>query len=438
MGMINFQGLIFMRIEMQLWYQVFTLFTSAVSFTAGPIYLAIKLFNQKITKRVVIFVLIHFLVNWLFMIIELFLTDPIQLAIWLLINFLVLFGLPILFLSKTTTDLNKGIFLVGTSFIINLSSVIASPVLGFFGITIFYGGWWSPLQLILINVLRLVGFVIVARVIKNSIFLTNRKLFMMVSYALLFILLPLIGLESLTPLLRFDTFLIASGLLPLLLLLPYIKKIKREAESKYQHQVELRQSDLRRFRHDYLNLLSTMEEFVANDDTAGLKDYFANEIQPTKKWIHNQNMELGNLTKLKVKEIKSLMAVKLLDLQELEIPFSVEIPEEVMRFNMRSGKLARVLGNFVDNAIDELRHVDEPEFKLGIFDKDDAILIVIKNNCRAEMPTIKQMFEKDFSTKGENRGLGLWSVKKMLRNVENVSLATKVENGWFTQELEIR
>jgi two-component system sensor histidine kinase AgrC len=49
------------------------------------------------------------------------------------------------------------------------------------------------------------------------------------------------------------------------------------------------------------------------------------------------------------------------------------------------------------------------------------------------------MFEKGFSTKGENRGVGLNNVKDILANrYKNVILNTSIEDEMFKQELWIR
>lgn len=49
------------------------------------------------------------------------------------------------------------------------------------------------------------------------------------------------------------------------------------------------------------------------------------------------------------------------------------------------------------------------------------------------------MFEKGFSTKGSDRGLGLLNVKEIVnKNYINVSLNTCIESGLFKQELIIK
>jgi two-component system sensor histidine kinase AgrC len=53
------------------------------------------------------------------------------------------------------------------------------------------------------------------------------------------------------------------------------------------------------------------------------------------------------------------------------------------------------------------------------------------------MPTLSKIFQKAFSTKGENRGLGLSNLKEIINNYKNVSLDTAIETEEFIQNIEI-
>lgn len=53
------------------------------------------------------------------------------------------------------------------------------------------------------------------------------------------------------------------------------------------------------------------------------------------------------------------------------------------------------------------------------------------------MPRIHELFQERFSTKGENRGLGLSTLKEITDSTENVLLDTTIENGYFIQKVEI-
>jgi len=216
---------------------------------------------------------------------------------------------------------------------------------------------------------------------------------------------------------------------------------KREAEAyreQYVSEVEIQQLAIRSFRHDYINLLLTMNQYLKDGDLVGLTCYFNEEIMPTRTLLENQNIELGNLGQLQSKEIKSLLSVKIMEAQSLGIGTVVEIPEVVQHLKMKSSVLARILGVFLDNAIESCKDEVDAMLKVAIIEKVDYQVIVVKNTCGDVMPTAKQMFEKGFSTKDNSRGLGLYNVRQLLDKEVHATLETVISDGYFVQELKIR
>lgn len=210
-------------------------------------------------------------------------------------------------------------------------------------------------------------------------------------------------------------------------------------EQKYFQQVEQRQSDLRGFRHDYMNLLASMDKYIVEKDMAGLVAYFNTEIKPTAEWLEKQDIEIGNLGNILVKEIKSLLSAKLIEAQLAEIKITVEIPDEINQIYMKSVPLVRVLGNLLDNAIEALVDEKEKWLHFAFLDDEDEnqLVIVIKNTFTAKEVNIKQLFERGYSTKETGSGLGLDVVAKIVGKLDWVTIETKIEEGYFTQVLKI-
>ncbi|MGJ5685789.1 quorum-sensing sensor histidine kinase AgrC, partial [Staphylococcus aureus] len=60
------------------------------------------------------------------------------------------------------------------------------------------------------------------------------------------------------------------------------KRNMREIENYYKYtlQIEKINHEMRKFRHDYVNILSTMSDFIRENDMEGLDQYFHEEILP--------------------------------------------------------------------------------------------------------------------------------------------------------------
>lgn len=103
----------------------------------------------------------------------------------------------------------------------------------------------------------------------------------------------------------------------------------------------------------------------------------------------------------------------------------VHIPTEV---------LITVIGNLIENAFESM-NAKEPnpanpnELIIGLFSKEDSILITVDDTGLGISEENKQrIFENGFSTKGENRGTGLYQVKTMVENLGGLITVDSQEN----------
>jgi two-component system sensor histidine kinase AgrC len=61
----------------------------------------------------------------------------------------------------------------------------------------------------------------------------------------------------------------------------------------------------------------------------------------------------------------------------------------------------------------------------------------VSNSSRPTTPELHKIYEKGFSTKGSNRGLGLNNLRDIVASCNNVTLDTQILDGKFTQVLDI-
>lgn len=220
-----------------------------------------------------------------------------------------------------------------------------------------------------------------------------------------------------------------------------IQKIKFETEqfADYMHSMELINHEMQKFRHDHANILFTMQGYIELDDFEGLKKYFKKHIFTAEEDTLKRNEQLANISKLHITGIKGLILTKTLQAEKEGILVDLEIADEIDDIKMNIIDFARILGIFFDNAIEANAHIDSPkEIGIAFFKStSDSLMIIIENTMVDEPVNIEQLFTEHFSTKGENRGKGLSTVKSILNNYPNVTLNTNVENGLFTQMIVI-
>ena len=96
--------------------------------------------------------------------------------------------------------------------------------------------------------------------------------------------------------------------------------------------------------------------------------------------------------------------------------------------------LITVIGNLIENAFESM-NAKEPnpsnpnELIIGLFSKEDSILITVDDTGLGIAEENKQrIFENGFSTKGKNRGTGLYQVKTMVENLGGLITVDSQEN----------
>lgn len=215
------------------------------------------------------------------------------------------------------------------------------------------------------------------------------------------------------------------------------RKIELENLKEYNSNLEAMYNDMRGFRHDYTNILTAMSGYIEEKNIEGLEKFFYKKIVPLNSEMNRKNNRIGLLQNIHITEIKGLIASKVIRAQELGIDVLVDIVEPVDKIDMDIIDLSRTIGILLDNAIEAAIECEKSWIKLTFIQKENFVLLVFINSCVERTPQIYQIFEKGFSTKGDNRGLGLYNLKEIVNKYHTISLDTKADKGEFTQVLQI-
>lgn len=220
-----------------------------------------------------------------------------------------------------------------------------------------------------------------------------------------------------------------------------IKTKNKQAElyqlRRYSETLENMYEEIERFRHDYINILATMSEYIKDDDMVQLEKYFNDKIVPTGEEIKLNNYKLATLKNLKNKEVKGILVSKIIKAQDRDIDVAIEITEVIEKIGLDTIIMCRCLGIILDNAIEEAEKVLSGKMIVAFVKKEDSLLIVVANTYHKNIPGIYQMYQKGFSTKGKNRGVGLYTLRNLISSYQHITLDTKIENKLFIQEIRI-
>lgn len=224
----------------------------------------------------------------------------------------------------------------------------------------------------------------------------------------------------------------------------YLEQMQTEAKQKamqdlqdYTRNLEAMYNSLRSFKHDYVNILLSLSGYIEDGDMDGLKDFFESRIFPTKNLITGEDYKLNQLSNIGVLEIKSLLSAKMIYAHESGIDITIDIPDKVESFFIDTVDLARILGNFLDNAIEATLETEQPQIGLNIIQNKTGVSIIISNRFLDNGVMLHKLKQKGFSTKIGHQGIGLWNAQKIISSYDNVLLETTMKCDYFTQHIEL-
>lgn len=270
----------------------------------------------------------------------------------------------------------------------------------------------------------------------NKIYLTLVSLFLLTILGLIYFYLPNREMsfgDAKFISIMYAVVIITTAILIITISFSIIRQIQykrnmQEIENYYKYtlQIEKINHEMRKFRHDYVNILSTLSDFIREEDMNGLRKYFRSEILPMQDSMQMNAIKINGLENLHIREIKGLLTTKILQAQEKSIRISIEVPDPIEKIEMSTINLSRIIGIILDNAIEASEKIE-----------DDSVMFIVMNKCEPNMPKVHTLFQENFSTKGKNRGLGLSTLKELTDSTTNVLLDTTIDNNYFIQKVEI-
>ena len=206
---------------------------------------------------------------------------------------------------------------------------------------------------------------------------------------------------------------------------------------EYTNQIENMYSSLRSFKHDYSNIMLSMSGYIEANDMEGLRDYFDKEILPLSKNITKNTAHINQLINIKTTELKSIISSKLLYAIELNINVGIEVTDEVTSIPMDTLDLCRVIGIFLDNAIEATLETDQPTIRFALINLDTEYIFIISNTFLEKGIPYATLSKPNVSTKGVNRGIGLYNAHEIIAKYNHIFLDTEIKNKSFVQRLQI-
>lgn len=128
----------------------------------------------------------------------------------------------------------------------------------------------------------------------------------------------------------------------------------------------------------------------------------------------------------------------MLEAEKQGVPFKCDVSGYIPVVDIPMLDMIWILSILLTNAVEAAQEADKPLVEVAITNKNNVITVMIYNT-RSKIPLNKRrIWEKGVSSKGDDRGLGLYNLKKLLGDYPHLSLETKVGQEDFTQIMTIQ
>ena len=206
---------------------------------------------------------------------------------------------------------------------------------------------------------------------------------------------------------------------------------------RYSRHIEELYKEVRSFRHDYSNLLTSLRLGIEEEDMEQIKEVYDSVLKDSSEKLQDNKYDLGRLVNIRDKALKSLLAGKFLKARDKKIVFNVEVPEEIQVEGMRLLDFLTIVSILCDNAIEASAEASRPHVSIAFLKNGAQETFIIENSIKEEGIDISEIFSFGASSKGEERGVGLYTVMKIVESHPNTSLNTTCQNQIFRQVLTV-
>lgn len=211
---------------------------------------------------------------------------------------------------------------------------------------------------------------------------------------------------------------------------------KLQSAEEYNHSLRVLHDNVRSFKHDFDNIVTTIGGYIRTNDMKGLENYY---VQLEDDCQRVNNLYILNPEVVNNDGIYNLLTKKYNEADSKNIKVNISFLLDLDKLNMKIYEFARILGILLDNAIEASDECEEKVINLTFRNdlKNNRQLIIVENTYFDKNVDTEKIFEKGVSGKENHTGLGLWEVRKIVKKNKNANLFTSKSNKFFSQQLEL-
>lgn len=214
--------------------------------------------------------------------------------------------------------------------------------------------------------------------------------------------------------------------------------LMREEQEKntlgeYNSNLTQNMQEIRAIKHDIKNIFMTMGEYVARSDDIELKEYYQEKIVPFASHEFKMNDLYVGLLEVKCESLRAFLYYKMMQGLDSHIDMKLQVAMDGSYFTdyKNLSDIIRILGIFIDNAIEEAILTDESVVYLTVRECNGAMSFAVKNTVRSSVR--ENGVIKGTTTKGLGRGQGLEIAARIVNKYDDLLWNSYFKDGMYVQ-----
>lgn len=207
--------------------------------------------------------------------------------------------------------------------------------------------------------------------------------------------------------------------------------------ASYTSQLEVMYDDMRRFKHDYKNVLYSLKSALDTDNLDYAKAELERLTDSTDSIINLPTHLLGNLKNIKNSGIKSVVYGKINQAINKQLSPILEVVEPIdLTETLAQIDAIRILSILLDNAINAAAESAEKKVDLCLYENDNAQFIVVGNSTKENRIDLDRL---DINSVNFNLGashhIGLRNLRIILGKYPQAVNDRSSDKHWFEQRI---
>ncbi|MCC4444680.1 GHKL domain-containing protein [Limosilactobacillus reuteri] len=195
-----------------------------------------------------------------------------------------------------------------------------------------------------------------------------------------------------------------------------LEKQRFAEQQRYLTEIENGYLELRKSRHDYKNLLLSLNGFLETNNIHEAQDYISKLLDSEAKIAKLSKEYYLKIGKIKAHSLRSLIFSKVQKIEFYGIQLNIEINENITRVPGNTIDTIRVVGILLDNAIEGVLDIPKSKITINIIKYNNYAYEFVISNTINKVIDLNRLMEEEYTTKHGHSGLGLSTILQIVNN----------------------